>query len=298
MRQLQYFVAVVDEGGFTRAAQRLFVSQPSLSKQLAQLEAELGGALIERLHRGLRLTPSGRAFLPEARAAVLSAERARRAARSAHELDTGTLEVATLLSIAVGMLPRAIQTLRSRHPGVLVDLHEFRHRKTLEEAVRGGLADLAIGPVPVEWDGPIINLGWEEFVLLLPPDDPALEGPRTIDLATLADRRWVLPAPSAGMAPLVDGVCREAGFAPAPAVHTSQVDALARFAAAGLGPTILPANVVPPDVKRLTRRLERPLARQLALYTRSEWTPLGEAFAATLWDATSARRPRNAFVVP
>lgn len=67
LRQLQYFVTVVDEGNFTSAAKRLYVAQPSLSKQIAALEKELGGPLIERLHRGIRLTPSGRAFLPEAR---------------------------------------------------------------------------------------------------------------------------------------------------------------------------------------------------------------------------------------
>jgi len=296
LRQLQYFVAIIDEGSFTRAAQRLFVAQPSLSKQVATLEAELGGPLIERLNRGVRLTPSGRAFLPEARAAVLSAERARRAARSAHDLEVGQLEVATLLSIAVGLLPRAVRTLREQHPGVLVDLHEFVHRQTMEEAVRGGVADLAIGPTPLGWDGPIVDLGWEEFVLLFPEDDPVLDGPRVVDLGTLADRRWVLPAPTAGMAPLVEGVCRDAGFSPLPAVHTSQIDALARFAAGGLGPTILPSNVVPTDLAHLTRRMERPLARQLALYTRNEWTPLGEAFSRTLWDAATARQPRNAYV--
>jgi DNA-binding transcriptional LysR family regulator len=296
LRQLQYFVAVVEEGSFTRAAQRLFVAQPSLSKQLAALEGEIGGPLIERLSRGVRLTPSGRAFLPEARSAVLSAERARRAARSAHGLEAGQLEVATLLSIAVGLLPRAIRTLRERLPGVLVDLHEFGHRQTMEEAVRGGVADLAIGPTPDRWDGPLIDLGWEEFVLLFPPDDPALAGPSVVDLATLAERRWVLPAPTAGMAPLVDGVCRDAGFVPLPAVHTSQIDALARFAACGLGPTILPGNVVPEDLAHLTRRLERPLARRLALYTRTDWSPLGQAFSETLWDAASARQPRNAYV--
>ncbi|MGB3484739.1 MAG: LysR family transcriptional regulator [Mycobacterium sp.] len=296
LRQLQYFVAVVEEGSFTRAAQRLFVAQPSLSKQVAALESELGGALIERLPRGVRLTPAGRAFLPGARATTLNAERARRAALMANDVEAGRLEIAALLSIAIGLLPRCIRALRQQHPHVLVDLHEYRHRRVMEDAVRAGVADLAIGPTPHRWDGPIVTLGWEEFVVLFPEDDPVLAQEGRVDLATLEDRRWVLPDATAGMAPLVDGVCRDAGFAPLPAVHTSQIEALARLAACGLGPTILPSNVVPGDLGHLVRQLKRPLARELSVYTRSEWPPLGQAFLQTLASSPFVAQPRNAYV--
>jgi DNA-binding transcriptional LysR family regulator len=298
LRQLQYFVAVVDEGNFTRAAQRLYVAQPSLSKQLAALEAELGGPLIERLTRGIRLTPSGKAFLPEARAAMLSAERARRAARMSHDLEVGELEIATVLSIAVGLLPGSIRRLREKHPGIVVVLREYLRREVLEEEVRSGVADIAIGPRPRGWDGPAASLGWEEFVIVLPEGDPLLDEDGPIELSDLADRRWVLPAPAAGMAPLIAAVCRDAGFVPQPAVHSSQVEALARFAACGLGPTMLPSNVVAPDLQHLVRRLRRPMVRELAAYTRSEWSPLAGAFLEALWKAKSARRPKNAYIAP
>ena len=298
LRQLQYFVTVVDEGNFTRAAQRLYVAQPSLSKQLAALEAELGGPLIERLARGIRLTPSGKAFLPEARAATLSAERARRAARMTHDLEVGELEVATVLSIAIGLLPGSIRSLREQHPGILVVLHEYLRREVLEDDVRSGVADIAIGPRPRAWDGPAASLGWEEFVIVLPEGDPLLNETGPLELSDLSERRWVLPAPTAGMAPLIAGACRDAGFVPQPAVHSSQVEALARFAACGLGPTMLPSNVVAPDLRHLTRRLRRPLARELSAYTRTEWSPLAGAFLETLWEAHSARRPQNAYVAP
>jgi DNA-binding transcriptional LysR family regulator len=297
LRQLQYFVTVVDEGNFTRAAQRLHVAQPSLSKQLAALEAELGGPLIERLPRSIRLTPSGRAFLPEARAATLSAERARRAARMADDLEAGELEVATVLSIAIGLLPGSIRTLRERHPGVLVELHEYLHRTVMEAEVRGGVADVAIGPRPREWEGPVASLGFEEFVIVLPEDDPLLRDSRPVKLSDLAQRRWVLPAPNAGIATLIAAACGDAGFVPEPAVHSSQVEALARLAASGLGPTMLPSNVVAPDLQPLARRLRRPVVRELAAYTRSAWSPVARAFLETLWDAHSAPRPRHAYVV-
>lgn len=293
-----YFVAVAEEGSFTRAAQRLYIAQPSLSKQLALLEAEVGGPLLERLARHVRLTPAGRAFLPEARAALLSADRACRAARMAHDLEAGELEVATLQSISIGLLPRTIRLLREQRPGILVELREYLRREVMEDDVRGGVADMAIGPRPVDWEGPVASLGWEEFVIVLPEGDPLLNGPGPVELPDLAQRRWVLPAPGAGMFPLVTGACREAGFTPQPAAHSSQVEAIARLAACGLGPAMLPANAVPPDLLPLTRRARRPLVRELAAYTRNGWSPITQAFLEVLWDASSAPLPENAYVAP
>src|SRR5260370_29137978 len=105
LRQLEYFVAIADEGSFTRAAEQLLVAQPSLSQQIKSLERELGGPLLERLPTGVRLTAAGKAFLPDARAAVTHAERARRNARSALGLEAGELEVATLTSGAFCLPP-------------------------------------------------------------------------------------------------------------------------------------------------------------------------------------------------
>jgi len=74
LRQLEYFVAIVDEGSFTRAAEALHVTQPGLSHQFQALEREVGGPLLERLPRSVRLTPAGRAMLPHARAAIAHAQ--------------------------------------------------------------------------------------------------------------------------------------------------------------------------------------------------------------------------------
>jgi DNA-binding transcriptional LysR family regulator len=86
---------------------------------------------------------------------VRAVERGRRGARAALALETGELEIATVLSMAVGLLPRYIRRWRERYPDVGIRLHEFRHRSLLEDAVEQGIADFAIGPLPVRaWDGP------------------------------------------------------------------------------------------------------------------------------------------------
>src|ERR1700736_1985545 len=180
LRQLRYFLAIADEGSFTRAAEQLLIAQPSLSQQIKSLEQELGGPLLERLPKGVRLTAAGKAFLPEARAAVTHAERARRDARSALGLQAGELEVATVTSIAFGVLPPAFERWRKRHPATTITLREYTHRRALEDAVRGGVGDIAVGPRPPAWPGPIVELGWEEFVAILPMSDPLAKSKRPI----------------------------------------------------------------------------------------------------------------------
>src|SRR5882757_10936989 len=105
LRQLEYFVAVVDEGSFTAAAQLLHVTQPGLSHQIQALERELGGPLLERLPRQVRLTPAGRTALPHARASLAHAERTSSSARRASGIETGELHIGTLFSISVGVMP-------------------------------------------------------------------------------------------------------------------------------------------------------------------------------------------------
>src|SRR5207302_3723079 len=212
-RRLSSFLAVVEEGSFTRGARRLGITQPSLSQQIRTLEAELGGPLLERLPRGIRLTSAGRALLPEAQAAVRAAERAGNAARMALGLEAGELEVATLLSMAVGILPHAIARWIDRYPGIAIRMREYTHRSLLEEDVRSGVGDIALGPVPESWAGPLERLGFEELVVVLPASDP-LAGEERVPLEALADRQWILFQPGHGLTEGVDAACRRAGFPP------------------------------------------------------------------------------------
>jgi len=107
LRQLEYLVTVVDQGSFTKAAELLHVTQPALSHQIRTLERSAGGPLLERLPRNVRLTPTGRAMLLHARAALADADRSRCAARQAAGLEVGELQIATLYSITLGVLPKA-----------------------------------------------------------------------------------------------------------------------------------------------------------------------------------------------
>ena len=279
LRQLEYLVTIVDEGTFTRAAERLHVTQPGLSHQFQALEREAGGLLLERLPRTVRLTPAGRAMLPHARAALAEAARATTAARRAAGAAAGEMDLATLYTISAGILPAALQIWRSRHPGVRVRLFEHRHSHEMAAAMAAGQADIAIGPPPEEWEGPVRHIGTEEFVIITQPGDPAAQGQTgRVHLSDLASRQWVHYTPESGLAHFLDAACAAAGFRPRIAVRTELGMSAANYAAAGLGPALVPAEIIPPHFPGLLLLPDPPVRRPLTAYTRTGPDPIAGAF--------------------
>jgi DNA-binding transcriptional LysR family regulator len=283
LRQMEYLIAVAEEGSFTRAAERLFVSQPALSHQIRALERSVGGDLLERLPHAVHLTPMGRAFLPHATAAVHEADDARRAARAVGELEAGELRIATLHSIALGVVPAAIRAWRLANPEVSFELHEYVNIEELTDQMRVGVADVAVAPRPRTWDGPMRTLGREELGVVLAVDDPLLDGRRrNVKLEKLADRPWVLYSADNGLAPVVLEACAEAGFTPRAAVHTHHTATAVQLAAAGLGPALVPVNVVEPGFAGALLRPDPPVRRELVAFSRDRPSPLVSAFVDVL----------------
>jgi DNA-binding transcriptional LysR family regulator len=281
LRQLEYFVAIAEHGSLTAAAEELLVSQPSLSQQIRALERELGGELLERLPRGVRLTAAGQELLGEARATLRHAARARRLVRRALELEAGQLDVAVTTSAALGILPVVLREWQRRYPQIEVSLLEFPHRRALDETVRDGAGDVAVSSPPEDWAGPVEYLGWEEFVLVLPDGDPLLERD-AIELGLLSERRWVHFARTHGISEIVDVCCAAAGFSPRVAVRTSQVAAAPLFAATGLGPALVPEHIIPTGLQHLARPASPRPVRAVCAFSRGPWTPLTQAFLDTL----------------
>ncbi|MFF8450974.1 LysR family transcriptional regulator [Streptomyces leeuwenhoekii] len=297
LRQMEYFLTVVEEASFTRAAELLHVSQPALSHQIKALERSVGGALLERLPRGARLTPMGRAFRPHAELAVRSAAQARRAARAAAGAEGGELHVAAVHSIAVGILPDVFARWRAAHPNVLLHLHEYATTEALEEEVERGTADLAVGPVPADWAGTVVPFGQEEIVLVVPFDD-RFANRTTVTLPELADRPWVRCAmePVVEGLPFLDWACGRAGFSPRTAVRTEHTSTAVRMAAAGVGvctaPSYIVRGAVGEDCVVLTP--DPPWKRTLSVFSRVPPTGAAEAFVDLVratWPGEAAPGP-------
>jgi DNA-binding transcriptional LysR family regulator len=213
--------------------------------------------------------------------------------RSALELEAGQIEVASTTATAAGILPTVLRDWQERYPGIEISLLEFLHRRALVDAARDGVGDMAVGAMPTNWAGPIERLGWEEFKVVLPAGDPLLEH-SSIRLAALAERRWVHFAAATGLAEVIDVCCASAGYSPRVALRTSQVPAAARFAATGLGPTLMPEHTIPDGLSDLARPASPPIARCIAAFTRDDWTPLTSAFLAALRRYPWPAKPRRA----
>lgn len=283
LRQLEYLLAVAQTGSFTVAADRLHVSQPTLSQQIRTLEAEIGGALLVRPPQPVRLTPTGRALIGDAQAAVTSAHRAVLAGRRAIRSVPQMLTLATVRSLAVAVLPATIERWHQLQPEVSIRLLEFANRRQVTEAVVEGRADLGIGPLPHEWHGARIELGWEQLILVLPMSDPLVQAGHDIALQALSGREWVLYDEGHGLGEQALAACRAAGFEPQSAVRTAQVEAAARLAAAGIGPALVPIKNVPSDLAQNVRGVDPPVSwRVWAYVTAPEVSGVAAAFAEVL----------------
>src|SRR6478752_8337361 len=151
LRHLRYFVAVAEEMHFGRAAERLRIAQPPLSRQIRDLEREIGAPLFERVPRGVDLTPAGSAFLPEARLTLSQAERAQRTAQRAAKGETGRLRVGFVdAATHSGVLPNVLSFFRMHLPSIGLSLFEMDSMQQTD-ALREGRIDIGIvGTVPLD----------------------------------------------------------------------------------------------------------------------------------------------------
>ncbi|MBK1788283.1 LysR family transcriptional regulator [Prauserella cavernicola] len=242
LRQLRYFVTVVDEGGFTRAAEKLHVAQPGVSAQLRQLERELGQPLLDRTGRTPRLTQAGAAVLPRARAALAAVEGARTAVDELTGLLRGSVAMGVLPSCGPFRIADLLADFHHAHPGVEVTLTES-DAGTLIRGVREGGLDLALiafgSEVPAGLD--VQTVVDEELVAAVGHGDP-LAGRDSVPLAALAERALISLPPGGGMRTILDQACAAAGVSPRIVFEASDPGVLADLAARGLGVAIVPSS--------------------------------------------------------
>jgi DNA-binding transcriptional LysR family regulator len=190
VRQLQYFVTVAEELNFTRAAERLHVVQQSLSTGIAQLEATLGIRLFERTTRSVNLTSAAVAWLPYAREALASMNRAADAAEDLAAGRSGRLRVGLAATGALPFMPSLLRTFRERYPLADIDAKHFDFQDPCG-GLRNWETDVAIVRPPFLDDGlTLVALGEEPRYAVLASDHPLAER-STIEFADLIDEPWM-----------------------------------------------------------------------------------------------------------
>ncbi|MFE9297449.1 LysR family transcriptional regulator [Streptomyces niveus] len=252
LRQYEYALAVAEAGSVTAAAELLRVAQPSMSQQIRGLERELGVQLFARTPTGLVPTVVGRAFLREAEAAVSASRRARATARAGADELVGELVVAVQMGFGTRQLPGALGALRRRFPRLEVTVFEEPSSAELERLCRRGVLNLALMAACERSPADAHHVGDEEFVVVLGAGHPGLASDR-VGLRELAGEPWVRFDRDSALDAVLQNVLRNNELAPATAARVSQTATAVRWAAHGLGVTLVPASAVPQDYEHLVR---------------------------------------------
>ncbi|WP_448317182.1 LysR family transcriptional regulator [Streptomyces sp. CO7] len=251
LRQLEYFVAVAEERNFTRAAERVHISQSGVSAQVRQLERELGAELFDRSARAATLTVAGKAALEHARAALAAAEAVRRSVDEVTGLLRGRISVGMVVGCTVLPLFEALAAFHAAHPGVELSLTEDNSDR-LVEAVRGGALDLALvgTAAPPEGVGSVTVVS-EPLVAAVAPGHP-LAGRERAALREVCAHPLVCMPTGTGLRTVLDQACAAQGLRPGIALEASAAGAVADLAARGLGVAILSESMVAGHADRLT----------------------------------------------
>lgn len=245
-RELECFLAVAEELSFTRAAERLHLAQPPLSRHVRNLEERLGVSLFARTKRKVSLTTAGEAFREEVGGLMARARRAGDAARRAAEGETDRLEIGFVSAVLSPELVRVFTEFRRASPEVRLNLHDRLPAEQISRIATGELHLGFIGVAPDRLPAGIEVRRWREEALLvfLPPDHEC-SGERAVRLRDLAEEAFV--SISAEAAPAyaahLRALCAEAGFRPRVVQEARRAQAVAAMTAAGTGIAILPESL-------------------------------------------------------
>lgn len=246
LRHLRYFLAAADSGSFSAASRSLHVAQSAISEQIADLERELGGPLLERGQRRLRLTAPGEIFLQEARRILESSERAVELTRRSMRGQVGTLSIGFFLWGSGGFFPRIIREYRKLNPGVRLSLSEMPAPAQME-ALLSGKIDVGFTR-PLE--PPLTRFLHEELLYQDPivavlPRSHRLAGSRKIQLADLAGEPFVINdrANAPRLHDNILALCASAGFSPHVVNASAMWSGVLTLVESGEGIALVPSGV-------------------------------------------------------
>lgn len=244
LSRLTCFIAVAEELHFGRAAERLHMTQPPLSRQIQQLESELGVNLIDRTTRSVTLTPAGVAFLPDARRIVQLAEGAALNVKRVPAGDLGTVVVGFTAASAHAILPRLLDTARVQLPDVKLDLREMVSAAQIEGLMTGEL-DLGMARPPLKRPGLVSRpLLHEQLIAAVPAGHPLLDMSRQLTLGDLDGQDMIMysPVQARYFNELLISTFTIAGATPRYVQYVTQVHTMLVLVRSGIGIALVPAS--------------------------------------------------------
>ncbi len=255
IRQLQYFVEVAKREHISQAADHLNVAQSAVSRQIANLEAELGAPLFERIGRNVKLTPIGKTFLEHTVTALQAIDFAAKQVEEFLNPEKGTIKIGFPTSLASYVLPSVISAFKKEHPDISFHLRQGSY-KYLIEAVKNRELNLAfLGPLPPKDES--INptvLFSEKFYALLPANHRFAQNEQ-LYLVDFREEDFVLFPEGYILQKVAVDACKAAGFIPKITSEGEDLDALKGLVAAGIGITLLPESSLYDSIPRYTAKV-------------------------------------------
>lgn len=283
LRQLQYFVKVAKKQHVTQASEELHVAQSAVSRQIHQLEQELGIALFAQKGRNLQLTPVGKLFLGKVEGLLAELERAVQEVKEFLDPELGEIRIGFPHTLGISLLPTVVAEFRKEHPGVKFRLRQGTYNSLIRDLINGEIDLSFVSPFPEIHDlvtGELLLT--EELYAVLPVHHP-LAACGEIRLEQLRHDSFVMFSEAYSLRGIVLEACKKAGFVPQIGFEGEETDTIRGLVAAGMGVGLLPemaltetsplqpakARVVEPKVTRtvgLIRRKDEKLAPVAELF--------------------------------
>ncbi|AIQ14909.1 cidABC operon transcriptional activator CidR [Paenibacillus durus] len=242
IRQLQYFVEAARLNSFSKAAKSLYITQPTVSKMIRQIEEELGADLFYREGKSIKLTDAGEILLAKAQNIVESFHSLSSELDSLRSLKQGHIRIGLPPMVGANFFPAVIGRFHHKYPDVTIRLYEDGAKK-VENDVETGVLDIGVVVLPVSEDKFHIFSFAEERLELLVPFGHRLAGRSSVPLVELKDEEFVLFREDFALHDRVIAECVKSGFQPTVVYESAQWDLIAQMVAAGLGIALLPQTI-------------------------------------------------------
>lgn len=263
IESLKAFMAVADTGSFSHAADRLHITQPAVSKRIAQLEQQLDARLFDRISRTIRLTQAGHALLGRANYILQQIEDTERAIRNLNGQVSGQLSLATSHHVGLWRLPRVLKTYAHKHPDVTLDLHFMDSEVAHERIVQGELEMAIITLAPTTHERLRAEPIWRDELFFVCSRAHELAGRGQVCIDELAQYPAILPDMSTFTGRIVKGMFEAQNLELKIGMSTNYLETIKMLIGVGLGWSVLPKTMIDDDVVVLDIDLQ--IARTLGV---------------------------------
>jgi DNA-binding transcriptional LysR family regulator len=269
---LQAFLTVAETGSFSLAAERLFLTQPAVSKRIAALESELDTPLFDRIGRKITLTEAGRILFPRAQKILLELEDSRRAINNLSMQVTGTLSLGTSHHIGLHRLPPVLRSYASRYPEVDLDL-QFMGSEAACAGVLHGEIELGIVTLPLQAEENLALIPiWEDSLVIVAGKDHALAKTKKVTAEQLAQTAVILPGKKTFTRELIEKEFRQLGLQLHVKLSTNYLETIKMMVSIGLGWSVLPVTMVSEPDFKLIKLANIQFKRQLGVVHHTQRT--------------------------